>query len=180
NGAFFLSANFRFYTFFEPRKQDLEKTNPRPEYDAGTYDAYSFFLNLLPLDEAPKKYYKQGNAYWEDQLGHFTYDDFWRVRALGPFMKNVKPAVLFVGGWFDAEDLSGPLKLFQSLEKNGPSAPNTLVMGPWSHGGWARSTGETLGNLRFDMGTSDYFRESIELPFFVQHLKDKHDKKVPE
>ncbi len=181
NGAFYLSANFRFYTFFEPRKPDLEKKRERSMFDPGTDDAYRFFLNLGPLADALKKYDKQTDpAYWNEQTGHWSYDDFWRARSLVPYMKNVKPAVLFVGGWFDAEDLSGPLKLFQALEKNGPSAPNTLVMGPWSHGGWARSDGETLGNLRFDMGTSQYFRENIELPFFVQHLKDKHDKKVPE
>ncbi|MBZ5606492.1 MAG: CocE/NonD family hydrolase [Acidobacteriia bacterium] len=180
NGAFYLAANFQFYTFFEPRKQDLERRSPKPLYDPGTDDAYNFFLQAGPLSEVKKKYLKDANPYWDDQVSHFAYDDFWRGRSLTPYMKNVKPAVLFVGGWFDAEDLSGPLKLYRALEKNGPSAPNTLVMGPWSHGGWARGAGETLGNLSFDMKTSEYFAENIELPFFVQHLKDKHDKKVPE
>ena len=179
NGAFFLGANFRFYADFEPRKQDLEKKDPKPPFDPGTFDAYTFFLRMGSLDNA-KKYYKQGNAYWEDQIGHSAYDDFWRSRALAPYMKNVKPAVLFVGGWFDAEDLAGPLKLYTALEKNGPGASNTLVMGPWSHGGWSRGPGDALGNLRFDTNTGEYFREHIELPFFVQQLKDKHDPTVAE
>lgn len=174
NGAFYLGANFRFYADFAPRKPDtLERRDPGPGFDPGTDDAYTFFLRMGPLWEADKKYFQKGNAYWDDQVAHWTYDDFWRSRALDPYMKNVKPAVLFVGGWFDAEDLSGPLKLFDALEKNGPVAPDTLVMGPWSHGGWSRGAGETLGNLRFDVNTGEYFRENIELPFFVKFLKDK-------
>lgn len=90
-------------------------------------------------------------------------------------MKNIKPAVLFVGGWFDAEDLAGPLKLFRALEKNGPSAPNTLIMGPWLHGGWADMDGDKLGNLDFGSKTGEFFRDNIELPFFVYHLKGRGD-----
>jgi putative CocE/NonD family hydrolase len=106
-------------------------------------------------------------------LQHPNYDPFWQARALAPYMKNIHPSTLFVGGWFDAEDLSGPLKLFHALEENGPVSPNTLVMGPWRHGGWARGKDNSLGNLQFNSDTGDYFREHIELPFFVEHLKDK-------
>jgi len=174
NGAFYLGANFRFYVDFSPRKPDvLERHDEGPGFDPGTDDAYLFFLRMGPLWEADKKYFQKGNYYWDDQVAHWTYDDFWKSRALAPYMKNVKPAVLFVGGWFDAEDLAGPLKLYDALEKNGPIAPDTLVMGPWSHGGWSRGSGETLGNLRFDVPTGEYFRENIELPFFVKYLKDK-------
>ncbi len=88
-------------------------------------------------------------------------------------MKNVKPAALFVGGWFDAEDLAGPLRLFHALEANGPVAPDTLVMGPWSHGGWSRGSGQKLGDLDFASKTGEFYREQIELPFFLLHLKGK-------
>lgn len=180
NGAFFLGANFRFYADFEPRKQDLEKKDAKLGFDPGTYDAYTFFLRMGPIGQGAQTYFKQRNVYWDDLLAHSTYDDFWRSRALSPYVKNVKPAVMFVGGWFDAEDLAGPLKLYQALEKNGPIAPNTIVMGPWSHGGWSRGPGDSLGNLRFDTNTGEYFREQIELPFFVEHLKDKpRDPKMP-
>ena len=106
-------------------------------------------------------------------LEHPTYDEFWSSRALAPHMKNVTPAVLFVGGWFDAEDLAGPLKLFHALEENGPAAPNTLVMGPWPHGGWSHLDGDKLGNLDFGSKTGEFYREHIELPFFVSMLKGK-------
>jgi hypothetical protein len=88
-------------------------------------------------------------------------------------MKNVTPATLFVGGWFDAEDLSGPLKLFRAIEQSGPKAPNTLVMGPWCHGCWSHGEGNTLGDLNFASNTGEFFREHIELPFFIQNLKNK-------
>jgi putative CocE/NonD family hydrolase len=180
NGAFYLSANFRFYSVFEPRKQDVERKAVF-DFDPGTADAYTFFLRGGTLSELASKLGKKGNPYWFEQVDHPNYDEFWRAKGLAQYMKNVKPAVMFVGGWFDAEDLAGPIKLFNALEKNGTVAPNTLVMGPWLHGGWARNAkGDSLGNVRFDVETSVYFKEQIELPFFVQHLKDKHDPKVAE
>ena len=173
NGAFYLGANFRFYADFSPRKADLERPADKPQFDAGTYDAYDFFLRVGPLSAMTAKYFKEGNRYWDDLLAHPAWDDFWQSRALVSYMKNVKPAVLWVGGWFDAEDLAGPLMLFHALESNGSIAPDTLVMGPWRHGGWARTSGESLGDLDFASDTSAYFREKIELPFFVRHLKPK-------
>jgi putative CocE/NonD family hydrolase len=173
NGAFYLSANFRFYSEFMPRKPDPERPQPSVRFDPGTYDAYDFFLRMGPIANANEKYLKHKNIYWDENIEHTAYDKFWQARAIAPSMKNVKPAVMWVGGWFDAEDLSGPLKLYDALEKNGPSAPDTLVMGPWRHGGWSGDDGDTLGNLRFDSKTGDFFRENIELPFFVQNLKGK-------
>jgi hypothetical protein len=175
NGAFFLAANFSFYTVFKPRKGGPSRPERFFRFNVGEPDAYDFYLRMGPLANSNEKYLKNENAYWNYNLDHPTYDEFWQSRALVPHMKNIKPAVLFVGGWFDAEDLAGPLKLFQALEKNGPSAPNTLVMGPWSHGGWSEMDGDTLGNLSFGSKTGEFFRQNIELPFFVLNLKGKGD-----
>lgn len=172
NGAFFLAANFGFYSAFKPRPAGPFRPERGLRFNFGTPDAYDFYLRMGPLANSNEKYLKNGNRYWNDTLEHPNYDEFWRCRALAPHMKNIKPAVLFVGGWFDAEDLAGPLKLFYALEKNGPSAPNTLVMGPWLHGGWADMDGDTLGNLSFGSKTGEFYRDNIELPFFVYHLKD--------
>lgn len=60
-------------------------------------------------------------------------------------MNDVKCAVLNVGGWYDAEDPVGPLRVYQSVEEKNPATPNLLVMGPWSHGGWGRGPGDRLG-----------------------------------
>ena len=173
NGAFYLAANFRFYADFMPRKPDPERPQRTVQFDPGTFDAYDFFLRMGPIANANEKYLKHKNVYWDENIEHASYDKFWQARALAPDMKNVKPAVMWVGGWFDAEDLSGPLKLYDALEKNGASAPDTLVMGPWRHGGWSADAGDTLGNLNFYSKTGEFFRENIELPFFVQNLKDK-------
>src|ERR1700683_5310540 len=175
NGAFHLAANFRFYSSFVPRKPDPERPQPSLQFDPGTMDAYDFFLRMGPLSNANEKYLKHANVYWDDTIKHTSYDEYWQPRAQAPYMKNVTPAVMWVGGWFDAEDLAGPLKLFNSLEKNGAVAPDTLVMGPWRHGGWARDRGDTLGNLNFKSNTAEYFQENIELPFFVQNLKGTGD-----
>ncbi len=124
-----------------------------------------------PLANSNKLYLKNSNAYWDDTLFHSSYDEFWQARALAPHMKDIRPAVLFVGGWFDAEDLGGTLKLFRALDANQPSSPVTLIMGPWPHGGWSGMAGDKLGNLNFGSMTGEYFREQIELPFFLYHLK---------
>jgi putative CocE/NonD family hydrolase len=173
NGAFYLAANFGFYSGFKPRGPDPERPKNGPRFDFGTSDQYEFFLRMGPIANADKLYFHHENEYWSDTLKHAAYDEFWSSRALAPDMHNVTPAVLCVGGWYDAEDLSGPLKLFRAVEADGRAPANTLVMGPWRHGGWGRGDGETLGHLNFGSRTGDYFRENIELPFFVHHLKSE-------
>jgi uncharacterized protein len=172
NGAFFLAANFGFYSSFKPRGLEPARPARQVPFDFGTPDQYDFYLHMGPLANSNEKYLKNENPYWNDNLAHPTYDEFWSVRALAPHMQNVTPAALFIGGWFDAEDLAGPLKLFRAVDAGGPKAPNTLVMGPWSHGGWARGDGNALGNLNFASKTGEFCRDQIELPFFVQQLKD--------
>lgn len=174
NGAFYLAANFGFYSSFKPRAGDPARPPVHSlPFEFGTADAYDFYLRMGPLSNSNEKYLKNSNPFWTDNLKHAAYDEFWQRRALAPHMKNVKPAVMFVGGWFDAEDLAGPLKLFRAIEKNGAIAPETLVMGPWPHGGWSRGPGDKLGNLDFASKTGEFYRESIELPFFMEHLKGK-------
>jgi putative CocE/NonD family hydrolase len=173
NGAFYMAANFNFYYFFRPRPGGPSASTGRMSRLPRVPDAYEFFLRMGPLSNSETLYFKGENPYWSAHLDHPNYDEFWRSRSLVPHMKDIKPAVLFVGGWFDAEDLAGPIKLFYALEKNGPRAPHTLVMGPWRHGGWSRGDGDTLGNLRFGSKTSEFYRETIEFPFFLEHLKGK-------
>lgn len=177
NGAFYLAANFSFYTFFKPRGEQPARPRRTVPFEYGTPDQYDFFLRMGPLANANARYLHDENSYWTDLMEHPAYDAFWQGRALAPHMKAVTPAVMWVGGWFDAEDLAGPLKLFYSTEKNGaPPAGNTLVMGPWPHGGWSRlEGGEKLGNLNFSSKTAEFYREHIELPFFLLNLKSKGD-----
>ena len=173
NGAFMLAANFEFYGFFLPRLGKPAPPKARAGFDFGTPDGYEFFLHMGPLAESNKKYFNGEAAYWQEIVDHTSYDAFWQQRSLWKFMTNVKPAVLNVGGWFDAEDPMGPLHTYRAVEKNNPGTPNSLVMGPWCHGCWTRGEGEKLGNLNFGVKTSAYFREQIQFPFFMRYLKDK-------
>jgi len=179
NGAFMLGANFGFYGFFTPRKGEPTVPKGRIGFDFGTPDAYEFFLKLGPLADANKKYFNGEAAYWQEIVDHPNYDEFWQSRSLWKFMKNVTPAVLNVGGWFDAEDPMGPFHIYRAVEKNNPNTTNLLVMGPWCHGCWGRGDGDKLGNLNFNVKTAAFFREQIQFPFFMRYLKDK-PKDMPE
>ncbi len=179
NGAFFLPHAFNFISGFgRPR------TGPGPQmgsrFSHGTPDGYRFFLEMGPLANANKKYFHDEIRLWNEWMQHGDYDAYWQAQNVPQHLNKVRPAVLTVGGWFDAEDLYGPLKTYKAIEKNNPQTWNALVMGPWCHGCWARSDGGSLGNLRFGSSTSQFYREQIEFVFFSHHLKDKGDAKLPD
>jgi uncharacterized protein len=173
NGAFMLAANFWFYTSFLPRRGSPEPPKRRPQYDPGTPDGYDFFLRLGPLAAVSQDLFNGEAGYWQEIVDHPNYDEYWKNRSLWKYMDNVKCAVLNVGGWYDAEDPAGPFYIYESVEKKNPGTVNTLVMGPWSHGGWARGDGDKLGNINFGVKTAAFFREQIQFPFFMHYLKDK-------
>jgi putative CocE/NonD family hydrolase len=178
NGAFMLEANFGFYTFFKPRTEIAPPPAAWPRYDYHTTDGYDFYLRMGPLSNA-RKLLKDSSAYWNDQLAHPNYDDFWKARNISAHMKNVRCAVLTVGGWFDAEDLVGPPKIFRSVAELSPGTSSRLVIGPWVHGGWASTDGDRLGDVDFAAQNSEFFNDHILLPFFRQYLKDAGDAKLP-
>jgi uncharacterized protein len=179
NGAFWLPHCFNFYSSFgHPRPRPTTQFGQR--FDHGTPDGYKFFLEMGPLANADKKYFHGGIPYWNELMEHPNYDAYWQARNTRPHLRNIKPAVMTVGGWFDAEDLFGALNTYRSIEKQSPGAYNILVMGPWFHGGWSRGDGALLGDVRFGSKTSEFYRENIELPFFNYYLKDKGELKLPE
>ena len=171
NGALFLQQEFNFDAVFGlPRPGPTTESNPR--FDHGTPDAYDFFLKLGPLSRANDLYFHGKHRFWDEVMRHDTYDAFWQARALLPHLKDVKPAVLTVGGWFDAEDLYGPLHTHQTIQATSPGTPSTLVMGPWVHGGWAGGDGASLGAVQFGAKTAEFFRDQIQFPFFEHHLRE--------
>ncbi len=179
NGAFFLPHAFNFLSSFgRPRPEPTTRTEPR--FDHKTQDGYRFFLEAGPMPAYDRKYLKGEVAFWKEILAHDTYDAFWQARNVRPRLTGIRPAVLTVGGWYDAEDLFGALETYKAIERQNPGISNRLVMGPWSHGGWARGTGEALGRVRFGQPTSKVFQEQVELPFFRSWLKDAVDPKLPE
>ena len=172
NGAFMLAANFGFYTGF-PVRPKPERPQPRVPFDYGTPSGYEFFLQMGPLWSGAERYGVLDNPYYRGNLEHTTYDEFWKARAIWKHFKGITPAVLTVGGWFDAEDIAGPLLTYKTLKSDSPTTKNHLVMGPWTHGSWARGDGRVVGNLDFGAEVSAWYREHVEFPFFMQHLKDK-------
>jgi putative CocE/NonD family hydrolase len=179
NGAFFLMGTFAFLSSYgAPRPEPTPKGSP--SFSAyGTPSGYEFYKKLGPIRTVNETIFKGQNAIWNQMMDHGSYDEFWQARTPVPHLKNIKPAVLTVGGWFDQEDLYGPLKTYAGIEKNNPKSPNMLVMGPWIHGGWSRGPGDVLGNIRFDSPTGPFYRETIEFPLFGHYLKDKPDPQLP-
>ena len=172
-GAFMLSAGFGFYApFFHPQAKP-QTPGPTIPFDFGTPDSYMFYLQAGNIANLDKLYLKGSNWLFNDQFKHDIYDDYWQSRDLSRHMKNIHCAVLVVGGWYDAEDLAGPYRTFNAIDKFNPVTPTTLVEGPWVHGGWARGDGSHLGDVQFNAKTSEYFRSNIQFPFFEHYLKGK-------
>jgi uncharacterized protein len=179
NGAFMLEANFGFYAIFKPRAGLEYPPKHWDNFNYGTNDGYDFYLAMGPLSNAKKLYFKDSNSYWDDQVQHPNYDEYWKIRNISTHMKNVHCAVMAVGGLFDAEDLQGPYKIFHSVAAMSPGTPDHLVEGPWVHGGWAFTKGDHLGPVNFAGDNSAYFNDQVLLPFFQQYLKDAPDPKLP-
>lgn len=178
NGAFFLPHAFNFIiSFGRPRKGPEQQFGPRFEH--GTNDGYQFFLEMGALANA-QKYMKNEIQLWNEWMEHGDYDAYWQAQNVPQHLKKVTPAVMTVGGWFDAEDVQGPLSIYREIEKNNPKAWNVLVQGPWCHGCWARGAGDKLGGVGFGSSTSQFYRDNIEFPFFLHFLKDKGEMKLPE
>ena len=140
-------------------------------------DGYTFNLNMGPLKNFDK-YYKD-NFFWQETMEHPNYDAFWQKRDILPHLKGVTAAYMTVGGWFDSEDLYGPLNTYKTIEKNNPNAYNTLVMGPFGHGRWSRETGHTLHNdIYFGDSLATFYQKNIETEFFTHFLKGAGDGKT--
>ncbi len=179
NGAFFLNHAFNFFANFgRPRPAPSQERQPR--FDHNDNNAYDFFTELGPLVNVKDKYFGDSIAFWDDMAAHPNYDEFWQSRNILPHLKNINCAVLTVGGWFDAEDLYGSLAIYKTVEENNPDIFNALVMGPWSHGGWARTDGSHLGNVHFGSETSAFYNHEIIYPFFGSHLKEDKPADLPE
>ena len=178
NGAYMLAANFGFYMGFRPREGEPTPPVPALRFDQGTQDGYDFYLRMGSLANADEKFFQRKNPYWTEHINHSTYDEYWQSRAIWKYLKAIKPAVMLVGGWYDTEDPAGLFRQYHFMEKNSPPR-DMLVAGPWNHGGFARNDGDRLGNLNFGSKTALYYREQIELPFFLYHLKGKGDGKFP-
>ena len=180
-GVFFEMDAFAFLTSF-----GVPRPKPVPQYlNPVKYtrykDNYKFYLEMGALPNFKKKYLGDSVKFWDDMMNHPNYDAFWQGMNILPHLVNIKPAVLTVGGFFDAEDAYGAQAVYKAIERQSPNTQNRLVLGPWYHGGWERSAdGQYFGDQDFGSNTSDYFQKHIQLPFFNYYLKDKGTMDLPE
>jgi uncharacterized protein len=178
-GGFWLAHNFGFYQSFGQKLTDPTRQEPTP-FDFKTPDGYRFFLEGGSIGDLTAKYFVGHDPFWADQLDHLQDAGWCRERDMSLHLKNVRAAVLTVGGWYDAEDLHGALKTYRMTESGNPGIYNGLVMGPWFHGGWHGGDGEALGSIQFQSKTAAYFRDQIEVPFFRKYLKGDTNVALPE
>jgi putative CocE/NonD family hydrolase len=172
NGAFFLLDNFDFDNFFDVKRPVPVKDYGHNIFEVSIDDAYRFFLKLGPLKNSNNAiYFNNQGKIWNEYLGNSTYDDYWKARNIRPHLKNIKPAVLIVGGWFDAEDMFGSLRTYEAIEAQSPSNDNHIIMGPWTHGAWSGGAWNKFGPLDFQQNVNDYYR-NIETDFFNHYLRD--------
>jgi len=183
-GAFLQSYTAAYAVFGyqknEQTKEDWYMEEIMRFYDRNIPDGYDWHLRQGPLKNITAKYHYD-NFFWQQIVEHPNYDDFWQKRSLLQHLKNVKHAVMTVGGWFDAEDLYGPLNIYKTIESNSTEAQNTIVMGPWAHGGWAWESGKTIHNdIYFGDSISTFYQREIERNFFAFYLKDEGLPNLPE
>ncbi len=181
HGAFMLNHWFSFLNWMHQTRDGLIDERPEPYYEIETQDSYKFFMDVGPLKNVDKSYFEKKSKLWTNVTQHPNYDEFWQKRNILPHLKNIKAAVMVVGGWYDREDLYGPLKTYQCIEEQNPDTFNILVMGPWRHGGWVRDSGEELGDSNFGFPTVKYFQDHVDLQFFKHFLKEEEsDLNLPE
>ncbi len=174
NGAFFQMDAFSFYSSFgKPRPKPT--TEGPSEFGYPTHDNYKFYLETGSLKNLAK-YLGDSIAFWKDLYAHPNYDSWWKARDGRNATKNLQPAMLWVGGLFDAEDCWGAWNAYKAAEQNNPGKVfNKIVDGPWYHGQWASNDGTHLGNIYFGSNTSAWFQQNMEIPFFNYFLKGKGD-----
>lgn len=171
NGTFFQMDAFSFYSGFGKPRPKPTTIGPSG-FDFKIKDNYEFYLQAGTLKNLAKM---MGDSirFWQDMYKHPNYDDWWKARNARTAMYNIKPAMLVVGGLFDAEDCYGAWNLYKAIEKQNPGIHNKLVMGPWSHGQWSGRDGTRMGNIQFGSNTALWYQNNIEIPFFNFYLKGK-------
>ena len=190
NGAFLLSyfrAISLFGTYKDTPTDSAWYSFPKME----SKDQYQFFLDKGPLKNLNEYFQYEkldvktaenkdriDDYFWKEIVEHPNYDSVWQSKGIIQHLDKVPSSVatMIVGGWFDAEDLYGPLETYKAIEKNGKNNYNTLVFGPWDHGKWARAGVENyVGNYYFGDSISLKFQSEIETKFFNHFLKGKGD-----
>jgi hypothetical protein len=142
-------------------------------------DQFDFYLRLETLDSIAKVTGVSQLPSWVAFRNHPAYDRYWQSKALERVLTKPEVPILFVGGWWDQEDILGPELAYHIAERADTHGWNHIVLGPWFHGGWAQPGGDSLGPISLGSNTADYFRAAIERPWFAYYLHGKGDGHLP-
>jgi len=164
NGAFRQTYGYDYAMGLETSKENA--------FTKLDQDAYDYFLDAGSFAGAVKKSGAGNLPTWQAFFDHPSYDKYWQVRAVDAHLAKVNVPTLEVGGWWDQEDMWGPQAEYAGLKPHDKHNEVFIVLGPWNHGQWARTT-RYLGDVNFGAATGDQFRAQIEAPFFAHYLKDE-------
>ena len=142
-------------------------------------DMYEWYQPLNKLTTLAPELAQKSHS-WKAFLEHPSWDSYWQAKATNRYLTDMSVPTLIVGGWWDQEDLYGPLAMYKTLEKTDKDDQVHLVMGPWNHGGWGGGPGRKLGAIDFEIDAGRIFRTEIQAPFFNYHLKGQGSPNTPE
>jgi len=167
----------RYSYSFEYAVMEQADKNKNTHFAFDTYDSYSWYLALGPVSNLNAKYLHGAIPYWNDEVAHPDYDDFWKREAWVRQLHASTVPNLNVAGFWDQEDPWGPWQIFQHAAEHDPDHTNFMVAGPWYHGQWQAEKGDSLGLMsNGGHATSREFRETIEAPFFRHYLHGDGEK----
>jgi putative CocE/NonD family hydrolase len=174
NGAFRLDYGWEYAAWLETDGRTL---NP---FSFGADDPYGWFLKQDHLADLDHRVLGKTLPSWQNFVTHPNYDAFWKAGVTTAQMP-AEPSVpnLIVAGWYDQEDFYGPLTIYKRQAPSDTLNRNFLVVGPWNHGGWAHSKGDTYGPFSLGSDTGDYFRGHVETPWFKYWLKGEGSQEFP-
>ncbi len=145
-----------------------------------TGDQYEFYLRQGTLRAIAAATGVAGLPSWGGFVEHPAFDPYWQARAMEKVLTNTAVPTLFVGGFWDAEDLYGSQIGYRTMEQDDTAHRNRIVLGPWTHGEWAQSRGDSVGPMALGSMSAEYFRDSIERPWFAYYLHGEGDGRFPE
>lgn len=185
NGALFLLDMFSFEFWFEHINKpsfwntyQTEKGQINPT-DIVRTDVYNDYLKMGTVSNMTRLL-GDSCKFWNDMIQHPDLDQWWEERNVAYHCQNIKPAVMVVGGLFDAEDCFGAFTTYNAIRKQSPQTELYLVEGPWAHGEWSRGAMGYLGDIWFgNEANMFYYIDNIEFPFFSYYLNQKGEKPKP-
>lgn len=179
NGALMILDASRFgRSFLRVRKHYDQKFPQVPELFEGS--SYDYFLQKRTVEAVNKDMGADTLTFWKQMCAHPDYDDFWADRnTVNAIKKPYAPAVLVMGGTYDAEDLYGIFATYQGVRTKSPSTPLHLVIGPFTHGGWRSSKADHIGSVHMTSFAHKDMIPKWEAQFFDYYLKGVGERPQP-